>query len=251
MSGAQGAPAVTVLGRYGSHPAPGGAGRGLLLQGGGRDVLLGCGSGVAGRLGYHLGGAERLGAVLLPDLRPDHACDLWSVGALTAAAVRRGARHGLLLTYAYGRPAEDWRRLQRPGVLDVRRFAPEDTVRVEGWTFTFAALRHPWPTLAVRAEAGGVAVGLVGPCTDPAEAEALCAGVRLLIVEVGGPEEGDEGQDGGLPPAEAARLALACGAPRLLLAHLEPDEPAQQLLEAAAAVHPAAALALEGRTYAL
>lgn len=242
---------VTVLGRYGAFPAPGGAGRGFLL-GGGPPVLVGCGSGVASRLGHHLPDPGVPEAVLLPDLRPDHCSDLWSVGSAAAGAARAGARRGLLLVYAYGHPGPAWQALHRPGVLDVRRFAVGDAVRCGGWTFRFAALEHPWPTLAVRAEApGGGVLGLVGPGRAGPDVAALCAGADLLVVDVGGPREEDEELDGGMEPAEAGALAARCGAGRLLLAHLHPPESPADALAAAAAAFPGAALALEGRTYDL
>jgi hypothetical protein len=212
---------------------------------------------VAGRLGLHLGGFEALGAVLLPDLRPDHCSDLPAVAAAAAAAVRGGVRRGLLPVYAFGRPEEAWRGLAHPGVLDVRRFGPEDTLRVEGWTFRFAPLRHGWPGVALRAEPaeGGGALGLVGLADRWAEDPhlvRLCAGVRLLVVEVGGPKgEEDERLAGGLPAEEAARLAARCGAERLLLGHLEPDDDPEALVAAARTVFPRTDLALEGRTYRL
>lgn len=242
---------VTVLGRYGAFPAPGGAGRGLLL-GGGPPVLVGCGSGVAARLHHHLADPGVPEAVLLPDLRPDHCSDLWSVGSAAAAAARAGRRRGLLVTYAYGRPAAAWQALHRPGVLDVRRFAVGDAVRCGGWSFRFAELEHPWPTLAVRAEApdGGV-LALVGPGRPGPEAAGLCAGAGLLVVDVGGPRDDDEGLDGGMEPAEAGALASRCGAGGLLLFHLHPPESPAAALAAAAAAFPGAALALEGRTYDL
>ncbi len=244
-------PALTVLGRYGSHPAPGGAGRGYVLSGGPKAVLVGCGSGVAGRLGYPLAGAEDLGAVVLPDLRPDHCSDLWAVGSWSAVAALSGRRRGLLLVYAYGQPEAEWRRLHRPGVLDVRRFGPADTVSVEGWRLSFLSMEHPWPGLAVRIQGPGGGCAIVGPGRLGPALAPFCAGVGLLVVEVGGPQADDEGLDGGMTPADAGRLAAAAGVRRCLLSHLDPaDDPAGMLAEARSAF-PDAALALEGRTYGL
>jgi len=247
--------ALTVLGRYGSHPAPGGACRGYLLDAGGGlgQVLIGCGSGVAGRLAYHLPAPADLAAVLLPDLRPDHAADLWSIGSMAATAAAAGTRRGLLLTYAYQDPPEHWLRLQRPGVLDVRRFSSADTVNTAGWRCTFTPAAHLWPGACLRAEAAdGASLGLVGPGAVTDELVNLLGGVALLVVEAGGANTGfDEGLDGGMSPDAAAGLAKACGAGRLLLSHLDPGEPAAAVLAEAVALLPTAALALEGRTYAL
>jgi len=241
---------LTVIGRCGAHPVPGGAGRGVLLQGGTAAVLLGCGSGVAARLAYHLPAGEP-GAVILPDLRPDHTCDLWTIGSAAAADTVAGRRRGLLPVYALGAPAADWAALQRPGVLDVRRFAPGDRFPVAGWTLGFAALDHAWPGAALRAELGGAAVALVGCGGAPEAARALCAGVDLLIVDVGGPQTGDEGLDGGMSAAAAGALAAEAGAAALLLTHLDPDDDPAALEAAARTRFPGARLALEGRTYPL
>ncbi len=254
---AQATATCTVLGRSGAYPAPGGAGRGYLLDAGTGEpaVLLGCGSGVVGRLGYHLSGPGALGPVLLPDLRPDHASDLWSLGSLAAAAAAAARRRGLLQVYAYQDPPDLWRGLARPGVLDVRRFGAADVVRAAGWHFSFTTALHPWPGVAVRAEVpGGPAFGFVGLGAPSLDLRALLQGVGLLVVEVGGPRDGeglglDEGLAGGMAAGAAAALAAGCGAGRLLLAHLDAGEDAAWLLAEARAVRADATLALEGRTY--
>jgi ribonuclease BN (tRNA processing enzyme) len=251
MSGA--VPAfLTVLGRWGASPAPGGAGRGYLLEAEGA-VLVGAGSGIAGRIAWALREPGDLAAVLLPDLRPDHASDLWALGSWHAAEVRRGRRRGLLVVYAFAEPRERWRDLARPGILDVRAFGPEDQIHVAGWRLAFLPLDHAWPGVAVRAEApGGRILGLVG-LGRPSEALVRhLAGADALLVEVGGPRPvGDEGLDGGMTAAEAAALAREVGARRLWLAHLDPgDDPAAVAAEAAAGF-PGAELGLEGRTYEL
>lgn len=216
-------------------------------------MLVGCGSGVAGQLAYSLVSDGRLAAVLLPDLRPDHCSDLWSVGGMMAAATQAGTRRGLLAVYAYQDPPEDWRRLQRPGVLDVRRFSVTDTVRTAGWRCTFAPCAHAWPGVAVRAEApDGASFGLVSVGAPTADLVDLLRGVSLLVVEVGGPQTGfDEGLDGGMSPALAAGLAAGCGAVHLLLSHLDPGEDPAGLLRDAVGGFASTTLALEGRTYDL
>lgn len=244
---------LTVLGRYGAYPAPGGAGRGYLLQTGGHTVLVGCGSGVCGRLGWMLPDPGALDAILLPDLRPDHCADLWSIGSLAACAVAAGRRRGLLPVYAYGEPEAEWRRLNRPGVLDVRRFAAEDTLLVGGWTLTCVRTDHAWPGVALRAEEpDGAALAVVTLGALHAGLAPALRGAALLLAEVGGPQTGfDEGLDGGMDAVAAAQLAASVGARRLLLAHLHPDdaEGPAAVRDRARTVFVGTELALESRTY--
>lgn len=244
---------VTVLGRCGAYPEAGGAGRGLLLQADEGTVLLGCGPGVVSRLPYSLSARSPLLAALLPDLRPDHCSDLWALGSWAAAEARAGARRGLLPVYAYAHPTADWQRLQRPGVLDVRRFSAADALVVGPWRFTFAAVEHPWPGAAVRAEAaGGGRCALFTPGAPSDDLAVLGAGVDLLLVETGGPRQtADEGLEGGMPAADAGRLARRCGVGRLLLSHLDPGEDPETLRASAAAAFQPTGLALESRTYPL
>lgn|GEM_PF-6746843 len=246
---------LTVLGRYGAYPAPGGAGRGFLVDAGPVHgaVLVGCGSGVAGRLGFAAAAPTMPVAVVLPDLRPDHCSDLWTVGSMAAAAAAAGVRRGLLLVYAYPDPPDQWRRLQRPGVLDVRRFSCADTVRAGGWRFTFCPAAHPWPGASLRAEGPeGQTFGLATPGAETPDLVGLLVGVSLLVVDVGGPSGGlDEGMEGGMPAAAAGRLAAACGARRLLLSHLDPADDPSTLVAEARAAYPGCGIALEGRTYDL
>ncbi len=244
---------LTVLGRYGAYPGPGGAGRGFLIDAGEGAVLIGCGGGIAGRLGYTLAGAAGLAAVLLPDLRPDHCSDLWSIGSMAVAAAMAGTRRGLLTVYAYQDPPEEWRRLQRPGVLDVRRFSSADALRVAGWRFTSCPSAHPWPGVSLRAERpDGCSLGLAAPGLETPDLVSLLRGVSLLLVDVAGQSDGpDEGLEGGMSAAAAGRLAATCGAHRLLLTHLDPGDDPSSLLTDARSAFPGAELALEGRTYDL
>jgi ribonuclease BN (tRNA processing enzyme) len=249
---------LTVLGRAGACPQPGEASRGYLLQGDGGAVLVGCGSGVASRLSWVLPDLARLVAVVLPDLRPDHCSDLWVLGSMTACARTAGTRRGLLPVYAFGEPDVLWRGLQRPGVLDVRRFAPGDVVAAGGWRLKTVRQVHPWPGAALLATppAGDGHAGLVtlGRPT-PALSEAL-RGAGFLLVEVGGPridasDDVDEGLAGGMSAAEAAALAASAGAHTLLLSHRHAGDDASELLRQAQAGFPRCEWALEARTYEL
>ncbi len=244
---------LTVLGRYGRYPAPGGAGRGYLLSGPGGAVLIGCGGGVAGRLGYALAHPADLAAVVLADLRPDHVGDLAAVGSMAAGQVARGERRGLLPVYALSAPTEAWRRLQRPGVLDVRGVGPGDRIQVAGWSCAWTPTAHACPGAALRWVGPQRETLAITGLTEPtAEVREACAGVDILLAEADGPaDELDEEWAAGMTSAEAAALAAACGARALLLSHLDGDADPRAALAAARGRFPAAALALEGRSYAL
>ena len=79
---------LTVLGRYGPYPAPGGATSGYLVESGGTRLLLECGSGVVSNL-LRVCPATALAGVMLSHLHMDHAGDL---GVLRYALEAAGAQ---------------------------------------------------------------------------------------------------------------------------------------------------------------
>ena len=66
---------LTVLGKYGPFPAPGGATSGYLIEQGDTRVLFDCGSGVLTRLLAQCP-LEQLDAVVLSHLHEDHVADM-------------------------------------------------------------------------------------------------------------------------------------------------------------------------------
>ena len=66
---------LTVLGRYGPFPAPGGACSGYLLESGGVTLVMDLGSGALGNLLRRVPGLG-LTAVLLSHLHSDHMSDM-------------------------------------------------------------------------------------------------------------------------------------------------------------------------------
>ena len=237
----------TVVGAWGPFPAPGGALRGhLLRQTGAGELLVGCGSGVAGRMEYHVGAWSDLAAVLLPDLHPAHTSDLHALGTLCLSLAQRRLRRGLLAAYG---PVADagFRGLTRPGILDPRGVGPGDEMRVGGWHVRWGAAGRGALPLRLAGAAGQAALLPAG--IPLAEQTAFVAGAGLLVVECADPD-GDGLPEDALATAHAAgRLAAAAAARVLLLTHLDPSADAGAVVAAARASFPSAQLALEGRTY--
>ena len=239
----------TVVGAWGPFPAPGGALRGhLLRQVGAAALLVGCGSGISGRLEYHLPEWQELGAVLLPDLHPAHAADLHALGSRCASMAVRGARRGLLPVYA---PMDDpaFAALGRPGVLDPRAVAAGNESRVGGWHVRWHATASGGLAVRLRGAAGTAAFIPAGG-VDPALAT-FVAGVGLLVVECGDPDGEASAEDVLASARRAGELAREAAVDALLLSHLEPTVGVEPTVAAARDAFPRAQCALEGRTYDL
>lgn len=179
-----------------------------------------------------LAGLERLD-IVLTHFHLDHVAGLGYLPALELRATLWGGGHRLV-----GEPTEDVlaRFLDRPFFpvpletlfADVRDL-PEHPLDLGPFTVeSRIQLRHADPTLALR-------IGGLVYCTDTAAdpaTPAFAAGAELLFHDAWTPDEGD---DNHASAAEAARIAEAAGAERLVLIHVNPLAPADELLPAARA----------------
>lgn len=237
----------TVVGHWGPYPAPGGALRGhLLRQTGAGELLVGCGSGVAARLDYHVGAWADLAAVLLPDLHPAHTADIQAVGSRCLRLARERVRRGLLPVYA---PLADpgFSGLSRPGVLDPRGVGPGDAMRAGAWDVHWGPAGHG--ALALRLSGAAGTAAFVPQAAWTPDLASFLAGVGLMVVECGDPDGEANPEEAGATARRAGELARAAGAQVLLLTHLDPATNPELLAAEARAAHPQAQVALEGRTY--
>lgn len=209
---------LTVLGRWGGCCRAGGCCSGYLLGDGTTNVLLDCGSGVAGALQRAVP-LESVDDVVLSHWHADHTGD---AGVLL---------HGRLIQTLVGeasRPLRFHAPAQEPdlGRLTWEPYAYSDsidgssTLAVGGMELTFCRTAHPVECYAVRAAEGGRAVGYTADGALTPELARFMAGVDLLVAECslyGGTDGAAPGHMNALDVAELARLVQ----PRtLLLTHL-------------------------------
>lgn len=249
---------LTVLGRYAPFAPAGGACSGYLLHAGDTHVLVDCGNGVVSRLQAQLP-VERLTAVVLTHFHPDHFADLHSLRYLVQAAQRQGRRSEPVVVYGPSRPRSeayraDWEAghawVKAPGLVEFRGYDPRQALPIGDFTVTFARTIHAVPAYALRFEAGGRSFFFSADSRLSPKLTALARGVNLALVEASLLErDGALRRLGHMTAIDAANLAAASGAGRLLLTHLYPDYDPAALQAEAKAVFTATEVAEEGRTY--
>ena len=219
---------VTVLGASPVRPNPGRACSGYLLEAEGRRYLVDCGAGVLARLLCHADLAA-IDAVVISHAHPDHCLDLVNVRQALAHAPgpRRpdplpvyvgAAAHATIvrLGAAFADPStafwEPW--------IDFRVFDGTTTLTLDGVQAHVAPVRHYVPCWAIRFEHQD-RVWVYTADSGPSDAlTLLAAGAHLVIGESTLPDRrGHEGAWGHMSAAEAAELAVAAGAERLVLTH--------------------------------
>lgn len=240
---------LTILGASGTYPAPGSACSGYLLTTDTTAVWVDTGSGTLANLQRHVA-LQQLDGVVCTHEHPDHWIDLTiAVNALRYGVDRPADRIPLLWTEGTaalyqavaGRPIEP-------------TFAP--VVLVDGAIHTvgdidlsFSVTDHPVETYAVRADHAGRSLVYSADTGDGWDMRSLGPDVDLAMVEATLPDDYD-GDFQHLRAGQAAEMAAAAGASRLLLTHLDPAADRAGRLAAAASVFPGpVALAEEGAVH--
>lgn len=217
---------LTVIGCSGSVPGPDSPASSYAVSAGDFHLLLDLGSGALGVLQRHIG-IDRIGAIGLSHLHPDHCMDL--CGLYVAAKYSPSAPlpnripvfspvgAAKRMAHAYDLPEDpgmseqleftDWRPEQRIGPFTIR------TVRVP----------HPVPAYAVRVECDGrslVYSGDTGPTDTLVE---LARGADVLLCEAAFRDaDPDNPPDLHLTGEQAGEHAAKAGVDRLIITHVPP-----------------------------
>lgn len=235
---------LTVLGCSGSTSGPDSPASGYLIQapwqGRTFTVLLDCGPGVFGALYRHLD-PERIDAVALSHLHPDHCLDLCAF--YVAARYSPSAPWPVVDLYGPPGTLDRLTRAYDPGpdpdpsadlsaVFRHHDWRPEQ--QLGPFTVRTARTAHPAACWATRFETADGALVYSGD-TGPTEALTdLARGADLLLCEAAftEPGPGQPPNPGGvhLTGTQAGRIATAAGVGRLVLTHVPPwydPEPAR------------------------
>ncbi|MBR6027471.1 MAG: MBL fold metallo-hydrolase [Clostridia bacterium] len=236
---------LTVLGCNGPYPAAGGATSGYLVEAEGALFAMDLGTGTLAALTAFTDPAA-LDAVVLSHWHYDHCCDLLPL------IYRLGATGRRLTVYGPEDAAQPvWQACAASPDIDLRPYAPGDSLRVGSCLIRTAPARHPVKAAMLRVEAEGKALVYTGD-TNTAEALPDFARDADLFLADGplteaGWAEGKPHLSGRL----AAEYANQAGVKKLVLTHLIPAVDPVTLLKEARAVRPETELALRGRVYTL
>lgn len=217
---------LTVLGRFGPFPAPGGACSGYLVESGDTRLLLDCGSGVVSNL-LRVCAVERLSGVVLSHLHMDHASDLGVLRYALEAHKRQ------LRIIAPKTPSDAAELL----LDDHEAFLWEaagagQKYRIGGLTVRLFPVQHPVETYAVLVTDGDRRLFYTGDTGYfPALAD-MARGADAILADACFAGAETAARPVHMTAAETARLARTAGAKRLLLTHMSGAPGASISLEA-------------------
>lgn len=243
---------LTVLGSSGTAPQQGNPASGYLLRSAAAVLWVDAGPGTYQALLEHVD-PEDIDAVLLSHMHSDHCTDLFAL-AHNLMFVRRSERRLPVVA-----PAGSVDRMRgflggeadHPTfrTLDVAEPAPGEAFVIGDVTATAQAAHHSVPAFAYRIETAGGALGYTGD-TGPSEMiNEHFAGVDVLLAEASLQDASPE-YAFHMTARQAADMAVATNAGRLLLTHIpEAIDAPTSLEEAKTAFGGTIGLAEPGKTY--
>ena len=229
---------VTVLGSSASYPGPGQACSGYLVEAAERRVLLDCGHGTLANLGCVLDPAS-LDAVFLSHGHPDHFADLYALQALL-----RFAPSGPMPPLPVHAPAGLLERMAsalsghgREQFFDAfigMDLVDGETVGIGELHVTPQSVNHEGEAFALVVEAEERRLCYSGDSRPDGQLLAAATGSHLMIAEATLPEE-FAGAAPHMTASQAGSIARSAGAQCLMLTHLWPTTPREEILSAARA----------------
>lgn len=147
---------LTVLGKYGPFPYPGGACSGYLVESGNIRIVLDMGSGTLSRL-LQVIPSFNIDAILLSHLHSDHCSDMFILRyMLEQTKIReRVGIHLPISVVAPNAPEYEYRQLSASGVFDITATSDGRKMKIGDMSITMYRTIHPVPTYAYLLEHEG------------------------------------------------------------------------------------------------
>ena len=210
---------LTVLGRHGPYPRPGGACSGYLLENGETRVLIDCGSGVLSRL-REIMRPEQLDAIVLSHLHFDHCSDLFVMRyALDQQEVPQGGEKLSVPLYTPAEPFETRLAIATNALFRQHTVKGGDELQIGSLHFSFVPMAHPVPTNGMRITArSGETLFFTGDTKPYPNMEKGVMGADALLADSCFVDETQTGPH--LNVKQACQLARDAGVKTLYLTHL-------------------------------
>ena len=212
---------VTILGRGGPFPEPGGACSSYLVENGNVSIVMDLGSGSLSRL-FQIKPHVNVNAILLSHLHSDHMADMLVLRYALQQFRERGIETPMPLTViAPDKPDNEFRELASSGVFDLIPAREGMRVRFDEITVTLFKAAHPVPAYSFDVECRGRRLFYTGDTGMHAKLLENCMGAHVLLADTCflNREKTTEAAPH-LTAGEAGKLASDAGAQQLICTHL-------------------------------
>ncbi len=239
---------LTVIGYWGAYPGKNEASSGYLLQEGGYNVLLDCGSGVLSLLPNYLD-VNDLDAVVVSHYHPDHVADAGVILHTVIVQKAMGERTKPLLFCGHPEDAL-FKSMYMEDHTEIIPAEEGRSLELGPFVFSFKKASHPVEAYSMRISCGGKSVGYTGDTEWTDDLPDFFKGVDLLLSEASLYSRYKGRISGHLTADEAGKLAVESGAGILVLTHLpHSGDHGELVFEAASVFKGPVELASRGRVW--
>ncbi|WML38728.1 MBL fold metallo-hydrolase [Neobacillus sp. OS1-2] len=210
---------LTIIGYWGGYPKQNGACSGYLLEHGGFQLLIDCGSGVLSKL-QNIIQPEELDAVIVSHYHPDHIADIGVLQHARLILGFLGKDFPTLPVYGHEFDQHEFAKLTYKNITKGVAYDPHNTVNIGPFQVSFLKTIHPVPCYAMKIEAEGKSIVYTADSAFQEEFIEFSQGADLLLCECNfyGNQNGKSA--GHMNSLEAGRFAQKAAVKQLILTHL-------------------------------
>lgn len=214
---------ITVLGKYGPFPAPGGACSGYLIKEKDTNILLESGSGVISRL-QQIVDIENLDAVVISHLHGDHMADMIILRYLIQLRTKK-CRYGELRLPVYlpNQPKDIFESIKDETCFNVIPIDENSKLQIGDLSIDFDKACHPVPSYSMKIKSDDKTLVYTADTCWHDDIVDFCSDADLLVAETGMLESERDGNTVHLTACEVGLLAKDTNAKQLLATHFYPD----------------------------
>ena len=214
---------ITVLGKFGPYPGPGGACSGYLFKSDEAKILLDCGNGTLSRLQQIIHSFEDLDLIILTHLHSDHISDAMVLRYAIGINKMNGTNKKSIPLYAPSTPDEDFEKLQFQNAFQLKKIEENMQFSFKDCSIEFKPMNHPIPCYGLEIKAGGKKFVYSGDTRYCEAIVDLCKDADLFLCESGVLEKDKTATTAHLSAREAGEIAKKSDVKKLLLTHFWPE----------------------------
>jgi ribonuclease BN (tRNA processing enzyme) len=214
---------ITILGCWAPFPRALEACSGYLVEWGETSVLLDCGHGVFSKF-QKFGDLQKLNALIISHLHPDHYADIHCFRYAIAHAIRQGKRaHKLKLFLPFSPQAEFTTMQKSIDAFELHDLSQVSQIKVGNLNIYPFRTEHALPTYGVSVYGGSAKVVYTSDTAWFSKLPEIVKEAALLICEASLQEKDRDNQVGHLTAKQAGDLARKGNVHNLLITHLFPE----------------------------
>ena len=221
---------LTCFGKYGPYPKGGMSTSCYMLEHDGKRIIIELGCGALSKVLEKLSIAD-IDAVFLSHLHADHMGDMLTLRYALKASKVSGDIEGPLPVYLPAKPQAESEMLSSNPMMDTVFIEDGMKTKLFGMDISFAFMPHPYPSYAMKFEAGGKIFVYSGDTKENERLAPFAKNADLFLMEAALLQKDVNSASAHLSAIEAGKIGRQSGAKKMLITHLFPKYDPKDVLE--------------------